>query len=306
MKIKIYLFILFITTASLVFGQNASKSVDSIVTQKPKVINNGYYIDTLNNKVACNIIYNWALIKDSNNRHRHYEYQVIAIDSNSNRKILNGNNIKGYSITSDPRNPVNYNSVNYQGKKVFLRESIGGEHLKRYVTGSGKYTRYYYYNNDTLVEQNRHEKYRDWEKRFFSDYPLLSQMAYNNEFDEMYGNENTIIYDEYDKWINSSDEQKKDTSLALKGIIDANKQHISKKYFWNNFLVSRFSGLLGLLLFDKKLLPNETSIIIPKTPLSTNAEYLKAYKARMRTRITKKAYTARLLGVFAPPFIIII
>lgn len=258
---------------------------------------NGFYIDSNGKKIESKFL------------HKHnkifLQYQVCVKDSNDILHTFIPDNIKGFTFQIGSVNRT-YETVLFRGNKIFLQLLAGAKTVKEYA--------FYYhytkrnleellvYKNDTLVEPEKNEKHNTYLSRVFSDYPLLSAMAYKKLFDELYSSESNVIFEEYDKWV--SDTLKRniaDTSFALKGILDANQNYKPNKYFWYSFLVNRLlTPFIGMPLMSKtyRTKPINSDINIQQKNLS-NKEYIEAYEARAFTK-KRKAIAKGVVFSFIP------
>jgi hypothetical protein len=197
-----------------------------------------------------------------------------------------------------------FRTVLVDGKCKFLEKARdGGKHLLLFYAGRGHYV---FSKEGVALPRDLEETSGEYNGRIFADCPLLSEMARNGGFDIMYGNESKIIFEEYDKWADADSLQKTDTSMALKGVIDANRAVLPKKLFWRNFWYVHAAGILGLHFRNELHHPlklSEMPIIDPSS--MRDPDYARGYKARMFTRMTKLITKGQVMGLFLPPIIFI-
>ena len=271
-------------------------SISVIVKSQTKP--NGYYIDSNSHKIEGKFL------------HKHnklfLQHQVSVKDSSGTLHTFTPDNIKGFTFQMGSEK-LTYETVLFRGNKTFLQLSAGTKSVK-------EYTHYYPYTKGTigellvykknnLIEPRRNENHSTYLSRVFSDYPLLSNMAYQKSFDEVYGNESKIIFDEYDRWVSDTIERNiVDTSFVLKGILDANQNYKTSKYFWYSFVINRLlTPFIGMPLMSKayRTEPDDSDLHVQNKKLLDDKNYVEAYEARAFTR-KRKAISKGLIFSFIP------
>jgi hypothetical protein len=98
----------------------------------------------------------------------------------------------------------------------------------------------------------------------------------------------------------------KDTSMALKGVIDANLVKLPKKYFWHEFWFAHATGVIGVGIRNKKdRMPKFSDLPIYNSQLMLNPDYALGYKLRLLTRVARLITKGQIMGVFLPPIVFI-
>lgn len=201
------------------------------------------------------------------------------------------------------------------GKEYPLQLLAGGKYLQEYIytidegydpttEAEQSISTIVYYKNGTLFPRRKRENIKKFKARFFEEDSLLSNMALNNDFDEICGNESSLIFAEYDKWIDSLQYKNvSDTTVALRGILDADKyyKHIANKYFWKTFWIGRLlTPIVGLPygIHQQKIF-RTSNIVFTDTTLESQPEYVNAYEARAFT-LKKKSITKGLFMSLIP------
>ena len=188
---------------------------------------------------------------------------------------------------------LRYETINFNNNEILAYLEKDGGLLKFYtIYFPGRKT----YKAKTIVfkdginiSQVENEQDNMWIARVLSDYPVLSEMAKNKQFDIIHGYERQLIIDEYNIWKRKYSKDKiGDEPTVLKAIADANKLYNSKKYlhichflFWGTFPLVFVSGITSALIADSEPKYNHLGLkdkTQPSSPL-----YLKAYKLRAHT-----------------------
>lgn len=265
---------------------------------------NGYYIDKDGLMNYGEIFYNDPVS---------LQQEVTIKDSFGTLYTFHPTDVKAFGYT---RRHVTYKyeSINdFKGKKVFLQLVVGGRYLKEYLyttydpvaeTGLQYYSVIVYYKNGTLFISRKRENIKKFKARFFQEDPKLSRMALDKSFDETSGSESQLIFAAYDNWMDRPHANNiSDTTMALRGILDADKyyKHISNKYFWKTFWVSRLlTPFVGLFYarHEQKSFTN-APVTIADTTLKKQGSYVIAYNARALT-LKNKSINKGLLFSLIP------
>jgi len=214
------------------------------------------YIDSAGTKKQARIEF-LGMPHDYNNDER-----IAIADSGSVFRIVTADAIQEFSYNFGDHE--RYVSVVYRDKHLFMRVLQDGKHIKRLLWEGHKYFVEYSIDGMVVPHETADLK-REWLSRVFAAYPLLSEMALNSGLDDG-GYEDSLVIKEYDKWIDADSIQKKDTSMALRGMIDAN-------------LVK---------LPNRSPKPFELPVYNPQMML--NPDYALGYKLRVLTRAVKLYY----------------
>ena len=148
--------------------------------------------------------------------------------------------------------------------QVFAEVAIDGRHLRQVLAFSWRPIKVYW-RDGVLMLHELYESDRELKSRVYAPYPLLSEMARKGDFDDIHGQEASLIFEAYNKWIDADSIQKKDTSMTLKGVIDANKVKLPHGHHHHNL--------------------SELPVIDPES--MRNPDYATGYKARLSTRALK-------------------
>jgi hypothetical protein len=195
-----------------------------------------------------------------------------------------------------PAGYYTYASVLLLGKSTLLRMERAGRTLillqlgRQYVYAKNGVALVAYIRRGNIVPEMAYQA--------LSADPVLSDMAMRNGFNIETGYESSLIFEEYDKWITAGPGQKIDTSMALKGLIDANKARLPKKLFWNNFWFARFTGIIGIAIDgDRRRTPQSKDMPIYDPHAMQDPEYARGYQLRMFTRMRDRIVTGLTVGL---------
>ena len=142
--------------------------------------------------------------------------------------------------------------------------------------------------DNQLIDRNKEHTYA-WLSRAVSDYPLLSGMVKDRKLDIAKSRLDArsinveMILREYNAWRKKPMAQKADTSLTLKGILDADRLFKSHKAYWAAAIPASAFLLPGLIVAGVALNhpPKEKDLRFPVGCTTCKTEpYLSAYKMR--------------------------
>jgi hypothetical protein len=227
------------------------------------------------------------------------------MDSLGNIHIFKPSDIKSFTIKYLGR-IYRYDIVKVDGDSLFLINSIDGSILKRYVKVIGRSSRGAYSSIKLLCKNGYAIKdyaNTDWNisvSRALSEYPILSQIIYEKKCDLTSKKELKVIIKEYNDWIEKRKNEQvnlTDTSMTIKGLLDAKKHFNAKRNFYLNFFANGlFTPFVGLPV---DLISGFTQAVIlnlPDKKLKENADYMRGYKAKAFTLKNNAAVKGNLWG----------
>ena len=230
----------------------------------------------------------------------------ITVTNDGHSTHIPATNIRSFTLSSGPGNHpagyYTYSSVLLLGKSTLLRVERASRQLTLLQLGH-EYT--YAKNGVALVTlTTRGFILPETAGQVFSADHLLAAMARQGKFNAETGYESSLIFEEYDKCIAAGPGQRRDTSMALKGIIDANKATLPKKLFWNNFWFAHFTGIIGISIDGRRrLTPQSKNMRIYDPRAMQDPEYARGYQLRMFTRMREHAGRGLAVGLLTGMFI---
>lgn len=167
----------------------------------------------------------------------------------------------------------------------------------------------FYKKDNTLLDQSTCNYIRKGMVEFsqlVADDTLLTTLIRRNELIEYNDPANAqqlnvkMVVDAYNQWWANN---KRDTSLALKGILDADKYYKQKKStFWGVTISTAAFFLPGVItsITVNSFPPKEKNLNIPANcPYQNNADYLTGYKMRARAKKCKASDNGFKVGLAA-------
>ena len=214
------------------------------------------------------------------------------MDTLGNINTFKPSDIKSFTIKYLGR-IYRYDIVKVDGDSLFLINSIDGSILKRYVKVTGRSSRGAYSSIRLLCKNGYAIKdyaNTDWNisvSRALSDYPILSQIIYEKKCDLTSKRELKVIIKEYNDWIEkrkNGEVNLTDTSMTIKGLLDAKKYFNAKRNFYLNFFANGlFTPLVGGPVVFISGFTQAVILNLPDKKLKENADYMRGYKAKAFT-----------------------
>ena len=145
-----------------------------------------------------------------------------------------------------------------------------------------------------IVKYNNNDP-KNWLLECISDYPVMKRMIQENEI-KSFPFDFHFVIDDYNNWSKLPIENRLDTSMTVKGFLDADKYYKTSKYFAISCVTGTaffLPGLVSAVIISHN--PKEKNISIPLSLLNReNTDYSKAFKHRAY----EKKYRAAGHGAF--------
>jgi hypothetical protein len=256
-----------------------------------------YYIDSSGNRIPCSIRFKgWTSVQDS----------VVLLDNTDTRRVFRPSEILGFGLTVDDT-ALSYRAVSLINERLFLSLSVDGPVIQEYpvyrLRPFGKaraYTDFVLCRNGHFALETNGDPHIT--SAFFSDYPLLATMLYYEACD-FAGKENADIINEYNRWeAIPGGGNARDTAMALRGIIDANRRYSATVPFLVGFVSGSAGFIFGGIAYCSYVSANRPKIArlgIRDKNLANDSLYVHAYQSRAHTSKLKAAYAGAILGMLA-------
>ena len=235
-----------------------------------------------------------------------YQFVVSLEDSVSgNPHQFMPGTIQEYSFKKGTET-FTFQSVMYAGHFYFLKPVCAGASLQEYLYYTPATTKSGYANNILLFKKGAPPYREQWPgdriglSHYLSDYPLLSAMIRKGQV-TLWGKENEDVVNEYNQWLS----EPTDTSLTLRGILDADRYVKSFGLFWKYWTLGLTTPVSFLYLLH--LAKHDEPIPMRHIPgrLRADPVYMKAYKDRAASRQWKAEMWGYSAGLFSEIILVI-
>lgn len=252
-----------------------------------------YYIDTAGIK-------RYAQIEFLDGPHDYWhDLRICIADSGIPPRVVSSEAIREFNLYGD-----RYLSILLGSRHHFMRVLFDGKHLKR-LLWEGHKTFVEYTVDGVLVPHALGDPKKAWLARVFAAYPLMSAMALHGELNDT-GAEGALVMKAYEDWMGADPVRKQDTSLALRGMIDANQVRLPSTYFWREFGYGHLTGLIGVgIRQSKQQLPKFSDMPVYNPRMMQNPEYALGYGLRILARVAHLIRKGQVMGVLLRPIVFI-
>jgi hypothetical protein len=226
---------------------------------------------------------------------------VVVLNSKGGTDTFCPSEIKSFSFKTHWK-WCRFDAVNFFGKKMFLYNCANGPYLKvyeetKFIGGKRGYISSYYLNYNGIWVSDI-GNFKESFMSVIADDSLLTKVITKKKIPlEKLGLQAAVC--DYNLWIAKKMEGRatdKDTSMVIKGIVDADKCFNRKRNFFLNFFANGLGPEVGLPTGLISALSKPRYLYIPDENLKTNNEYLIGYKARAAELKNKAALWGHICG----------
>ena len=150
---------------------------------------------------------------------------------------------------------------------------------------------------DNKVIDYNNKDLKDWIISGIEDYPALTSLVQEKKITSFPFDFNIVIED-YNNWSTLSEYSRPDTSMTIKGILDANQYYKTRKYFAIPCVIGTaffLPGMISAVVISHN--PKEENIKIPESLVyRDNSDYSKAYKHKAFEKKYKSAGHGAITG----------
>lgn len=185
---------------------------------------------------------------------------------------------------------------------LLVKTGAGGKlHADHYYTKSERFP----FHNITIwfmIKDNKIVKYNKnganyWLLECIADYPGMKRVIQENKI-KSFPFDFHFVIDDYNRWSKLPAENKSDTSMTIKGFLDADQYYKTNKYFIISCVTSTpfvLPGIVSAVIISHS--PKEKNISIPMNLQNKeNADYSKAFKHRAHEKKYRAAGKGAITG----------